>query len=48
MLNIDIVPMDNKGCGYYRLIYPAQAMYNQYKVLNEHWLDCNKYIEAFS
>lgn len=32
MLNIDIVPMDNKGCGYYRLIYPGQAMYNQCKV----------------
>lgn len=32
MLNLDVVPMDNKACGYYRLIYPAQAMYNQCKV----------------
>lgn len=32
MLNIDFVPMDNKACGYYRLIYPAQALYNQCKV----------------
>lgn len=32
MLNVDVVPMDNKACGCYRLIYPAQAMYNQCKV----------------
>lgn len=32
MLNINVVPMDNKACGYYRLIYPAQAMYNFAKV----------------
>lgn len=31
-LSIDIVPMDDKACGYYRLIYPAQAMYNLCKV----------------
>lgn len=32
MLNINVVPMDNKACGYYRLIYPAQAMYNYARV----------------
>ena len=32
MTKLNVVPMDNKACGYYRLIYPAQAMYNFTKV----------------
>lgn len=32
MTKINVIPMDTKACGYYRLIYPAQAMYNFAKV----------------
>ncbi len=31
-LKVTFVPMDKGGCGHYRIIYPAQALYNHLKV----------------
>lgn len=32
MNKLNFVPMDNKACGYYRVIYPAQSLYNYHRV----------------
>lgn len=31
-IRINFIPADLGGCGYYRIIYPAQMLYNHYKV----------------
>lgn len=54
MIKINFVPLDYRACGRYRIIYPAQVLYNAAKVtISEpatfyyYGLDWRKYLELF-